>query len=179
MFNGPQAPSHDTQWATENFALTPTDVPPTASFTSSGTSADTPVSFNGTGSSDLDGTIASYSWNFGDGTTATGATPTHVYGKGGTYTVTLTVTDDGGKTGAAATNHVTVTDEPPTASFKSTPSGPGTGQPVSFNASASKDPDGSIVSHAWNFGDGATSSSASPKHPLQETREVHRDARSR
>jgi PKD repeat protein len=163
MFNGPQAGTAP-QWATENFALTPTDVAPTASFTSSGTSADTPVSFNGTSSSDVDGTIASYSWSFGDGTTATGATPTHVYGKGGTYTVTLTVTDDGSKTSVPATNQVTVTDEPPTASFTSKPSGPGTGQPVTFNASASKDPDGSIVSHAWNFGDGATSSSASPKH---------------
>src|SRR5207302_8605876 len=113
---------HDAQWATQNFALTPTDVPPTASFTASGTSADTPVSFDGTGSTDVDGTIASYSWNFGDGITATGATPTHVYGKGGTYTVTLMVTDNGGKTSAPATSQVTVTDEPPTASFTSKPS---------------------------------------------------------
>jgi len=54
------------------------------------------VTFNGSGSSDPDGTITSYDWDFGDGTTETSVTPTHIYGTNGTYTVALTVTDDGG-----------------------------------------------------------------------------------
>jgi PKD repeat protein len=50
------------------------------------------VAFNGSGSTDLDGTIASYAWNFGDGATGTGATVSHTYDVAGTFTTTLTVT---------------------------------------------------------------------------------------
>jgi len=56
------------------------------------------VSFNGSSSYDNDGTISSYSWDFGDGDTAIGQTTTHVYTSEGSYTVTLTVTDDDGAT---------------------------------------------------------------------------------
>jgi PKD repeat protein len=57
-----------------------------------------PVVFDGSGSSDVDGTIVSYEWDFGDGGTGSGVSPTHMYGSAGTFTVTLTVTDDGGLT---------------------------------------------------------------------------------
>jgi hypothetical protein len=109
MFDGPvpaTAQNWKAQWETENFALTPTDRPPTGAFTVSGASADLPVTFTAS-ASDPDGTIASYSWNFGDGTTATGATTSHVYGIGGTYSVTLTITDNGGVT-SSVTHDVTV-----------------------------------------------------------------------
>ena len=56
------------------------------------------VAFDGSRSSDADGTVASYAWDFGDGSSATGATPTHTYTNPGSYTVVLTVTDDGGST---------------------------------------------------------------------------------
>jgi PKD repeat protein len=61
------------------------------------------VAFDGSASSDADGTIVSYDWRFGDGGIAAGAKPTHVYNAAGTYTVTLTVTDDSGRTGTAST----------------------------------------------------------------------------
>jgi PKD repeat protein len=82
---------------------------PTASFTVSctGSSCD----FDGSGSSDPDGTIAGYDWDFGDGGSDTGATPTHVYGADGSYTVTLTVTDDEGATGS--TSQTVVIGDPP------------------------------------------------------------------
>ncbi len=54
------------------------------------------ITFNGTRSFDLDGTITSYEWYFGDGTTGNGSIVTHVYHSNGTYPVTLAVTDDQG-----------------------------------------------------------------------------------
>ena len=72
------------------------------------------VAFDGTGSTAADGaTITSYAWNFGDGQTSTQATPTHVYGADGTYTVTLTVTDSLGASGTA-NESVTVSAASPT-----------------------------------------------------------------
>jgi PKD repeat protein len=68
-----------------------------------------PVLFDGSGSSDPDGTIVSYAWDFGDSGTGTGVSPTHTYAAAGTYTVSLTVTDDGGLTDTATT---TATIEP-------------------------------------------------------------------
>ncbi len=61
------------------------------------------VSFSSAGSSDSDGTIVSYAWDFGDGGTSTAVNPTHTYTATGTYNVSLTVTDDGGATGNDAT----------------------------------------------------------------------------
>ena len=69
------------------------------------------VSFDGTGSTDPDGTIDSYEWDFGDGASGTGATPSHTYTAAGSYTVTLTVTDNGGAS-AATTTTATITAEP-------------------------------------------------------------------
>ncbi|WP_021599638.1 PKD domain-containing protein [Actinomadura welshii] len=77
------------------YAGTPNQTP-NAAFTSNCDALD--CAFNASGSSDPDGTIASYEWDFGDGETGTGATPEHAYDEAGTYTVKLTVTDNrGGK----------------------------------------------------------------------------------
>jgi PKD repeat protein len=58
------------------------------------------VAFDGSSSTDPDGTIASYAWDFGDTKTGSGVTTSHAYTTAGTYTVTLTVTDNGGLTGS-------------------------------------------------------------------------------
>jgi len=71
------------------------------------------VTFNGYGSSDPDGTIVSYEWDFGDGATGTGQTVNHDYLTVGNYTVILIVTDDGGANDSD-TALVTVTEEPTT-----------------------------------------------------------------
>ncbi|NBM17980.1 lamin tail domain-containing protein [Streptomyces sp. GC420] len=78
---------------------------PTAAFTHSCT--DLTCSFTD-GSSDADGTIASRSWNFGNGQTSTATNPTVSYASAGTYAVSLTVTDNGGAT-HTTTRNVTVT----------------------------------------------------------------------
>ena len=93
-------------------AIPPANVPPTAAFTSS--TNNLTATFDGRGSSDPEGPIASYSWDFGDSTTppGTGAQPSHTYAAAGDYDVTLTVTDGAGATDTE-THTVTVTDPPP------------------------------------------------------------------
>jgi chitodextrinase len=88
---------------------------PTASFTADPASGKAPlrVSFNGTYSNDPDGTIDSYIWDFGDGSTGSGETTSHEYTSAGTYTVTLTVTDNDGATDTT-TATITVTEPAPT-----------------------------------------------------------------
>ncbi len=78
----------------------PTNSPPTASFTAACT--DLGCSFDGSASGDSDGTIVSYDWSFGDGSSGSGATVNHTYASGGTYMVTLTVTDDDLATGSTS-----------------------------------------------------------------------------
>ena len=69
------------------------------------------VTFYGSGSDDIDGTITDYSWVFGDGNSGTGSTTTHTYETAGEYTVELTVTDNDESTGTD-TAIVTVTEVP-------------------------------------------------------------------
>ncbi|GER22629.1 hypothetical protein NCCP1664_11260 [Zafaria cholistanensis] len=95
---------------TDDFSITagttPANSPPTASFTSSCTGAG--CSFDATASSDADGTVAQYAWDFGDGSTGSGALVQHTFAASGTYPVRLTVTDSGGATGTLLRS-VTVT----------------------------------------------------------------------
>jgi PKD repeat protein len=108
-------------------------------------------------------TIAGYSWSFGDGATGSGIEPSHAYAHAGSYSVTLTVTDDLGKTDDVS-HTVDVLDRPPTASFAVTTESPTAGQPTAFDASPSADPDGVIATYGWDFGDGAQGSGPTPSH---------------
>lgn len=162
--NVPFQTRFDNFWAgsTTGGPTPPANQAPTAAFTTAVTGL--AVAVNGSTSSDADGTIASYAWNFGDGASGTGATPAaHTYAAAGTYQVTLTVTDDKGATGTL-TKAVTVTAAPgnqsPVAAFTATP----TDLTVAVNASASSDPDGTIASYAWNFGDGSNGAGATASH---------------
>jgi PKD repeat protein len=131
---------------------------PTAAFTWSCT--DLACSFTD-GSSDTDGSVMEYSWQFGDGEVSGVRHPSHTYGAGNSFTVTLTVTDNAGDDGTTSKT-VTVTapqsgNGAPVADFEVTCSS----QDCTFD-NQSTDPDGNITSWVWNFGDGATSTLENP-----------------
>ncbi len=146
---------------------TTTNTPPTAVINTSATAGAAPLSvfFDATSSTDADGTVASYAWDFDDGNTATTDALIHTFTALGTYTVTLTVTDDDGATDTeTVTIVVTNANLSPTAVAGATPTSGTEPLVVSFDSSSSFDPDGTIVSHAWDFGDGNTSTAANPSH---------------
>lgn len=116
------------------------------------------VNFYGYYSYDPDGNITNYFWSFGDGSTynSTDYYAGHAYASPGNYTVSLTVTDNAGLTGTMNATLMVAPDLPPVAGFVWYPGVPSVNQTVSFNAGYySYDPDGYIVSWAWDFGDGS------------------------
>jgi large repetitive protein len=144
--------------------LTIPDLPPVASFTApASTLTGRAATFDASASADPDGTIASYRWDFGDGQVRETASPTiaHSFTLSGPKTVTLTVTDDSGSV-AQASHEVSVSHLPPVASFTA-PASVSTGQPARFDGSSSSDPDGTITSYRWDFGDGTTQITAGPR----------------
>ncbi|HEY2259680.1 MAG TPA: PKD domain-containing protein [Solirubrobacteraceae bacterium] len=103
QYNGAPDGFADAQWQTNNFRLVLPDEAPTAAFTAAAAASPAHTEkFNGSASSDSDGHIVSWSWNFGDGTSGTGATPQHTYASAGSRTVTLTVKDSSGLTKSVA-----------------------------------------------------------------------------
>jgi PKD repeat protein len=136
---------------------------PTADFTYSPSSpTDLDVIQFTDASTDSDGTIASWSWDFNDAGTSTLKNPTHDYAEDGTYSVTLTVTDDDGLS-ASISKDVVVSNVPPTADFTFCPTSPTNPNSIQFT-DTSTDVDGTITTWSWEFGDGATSSIQNPIH---------------
>jgi PKD repeat protein len=124
------------------------------------------LTFDGSGSSDPDGDIVQYDWDFGDGSTAIdgGPTPVNNYAAGGKYIVRLTVTDDSGETDVDVTTAtVGIGNLPPQADAGDSVSGK-VRRDITFDGAGSSDPDGNIVSYAWEFGDGNTGNGPNPTH---------------
>lgn len=143
-----------------------TNQPPVAQFTGPTTATvGTAVQFNGGSSTDPDGTIASYAWTFGDNTTAAIAAPSKTYSAPGTYSVTLTVTDNRGAT-ASRTASVVVSAggggaPPGNAAPVARANGPYTGQagtPLTLSSAGSTN----AVTYTWALGNGQTATGASP-----------------
>ena len=123
-------------------------------------------------SGDEDGSIASWEWSFGDGGSSAERNPSHTYASAGNYQVMLVVTDDDGAADTK-THSVRVEAPPP-------PPPPPANEPpkAEFDVRCdglscafedrSEDKDGTIVSWAWSFGDGATSSERNPVHAYAE-----------
>ncbi|MCD6572898.1 MAG: right-handed parallel beta-helix repeat-containing protein, partial [Thermoplasmata archaeon] len=111
---------------------------------------------------DLDGTITSWLWDFGDGNTSNEQNPEHSYGNNGNYTVTLNVWDNEGNT-ACIEAIITVANVPPVANFTWQPANPTDLDTVQFT-STSYDSDGTIVNYTWNFGDGSIAYGSTVTH---------------
>ena len=123
------------------------------------------ITFDGSGSADPNGDVLAYSWDFGDGSTGSGVSPTHAYTTAANYTVTLTVSDGQLETSVTTTAEIAVA--PANRAPVADPGGPysgETGVEIRFDGSASSDPDGDSLTYAWDFGDGSTGAGASLTH---------------
>src|SRR5207245_396112 len=140
--------------------------PPIASFTANPNPVivGANVTFDGSGSSDLDGTIVSYAWDFGDSTGGSGAVTFHSYPTYSTFNVTLTDSLNGPSYHAVVVRPRPPGPRPPVADFGASPSPTNPGSPVTFDGSASFDPDGRIVSYTWDFGDSTAGSGVMATH---------------
>jgi PKD repeat protein len=120
------------------------------------------VSFDATGSSDSDGELTSFSWDFGNGARARTAVAETLYWEKGVYTVSLEVRDNSGLSNGTASDSVQIEIiDPPNLPPRPDPGPPRTvhrGEPAWFDASDSEDPDGNLISYEWDFGDGTRAS---------------------
>ena len=121
------------------------------------------VVFSGAASSDPDGEVVQYKWDFGDGTHASGPLVSREYQHSGTYKVSLMVTDDSGATSSASIN-VTVQNRLPVAALVGSNATAYAGDPAMFDGSRSTDSDGRIVQYAWDFGDGSKDNGSLVSH---------------
>jgi outer membrane protein assembly factor BamB len=131
------------------------------------------VNFDASSSYDPDGSIVSYVWDFDDDGSfddGSGVNPIYSWSNAGNYPVSLKIIDDDGavdtETKTVSVGNVV---QPPVADFDFYPD-PGTeDEPVNFNAYDSYDPDGSIISYSWSFGDGHSGSGISTSHTYTNT----------
>jgi PKD repeat protein len=127
----------------------PPNQPPTAAFTA--TSTGLTVSLDGSTSGDADGTVSSFTWAFGDGSSGAGSTASHTFTAAGSYTVQLTVTDNAGAT-ATASQQVTV----------SAPTGPPVLASDTFDRTVTGGLGTATAGGAWTVSAGATRQSVTP-----------------
>lgn len=149
-----------------DLTVTAGNLPPTAVAAADPTSGIPPlsVSFDGTGSSDPDGDPLTYAWDFGDGTAGNGVTISHTYTNEGIFTARLIVDDGNGGTDTATVSINVHFNHPPTAVMSAVPTSGEIPLAVSFDGSASSDPDGDILTYSWDFGDGTTGNGATVSH---------------
>lgn len=124
----------------------------------------TPVAFDDA-STDADGTIIAWEWDFGDGARANEPSPTHTFDRPGDRTVRLTVTDEMGAT-ASATARVTVR-APSFSAAIDAPTTATVGESITVR-DASEGEGVSVTAWSWNFGDGATATTANATHAYAE-----------
>ena len=152
----------------DSLTVTVTNREPLASFTwlPSEPTVLVEVEFNDT-SVDIDGSVASWFWDFGDGGTSFQEDPSHLYDDKGNFTVTLVVTDDDGASGSVSLE-VSVVNVGPSAGFVFDPDEGTVGVDVRF-MDRSADPEGRALDYLWVFGDGVTSTARNPLHAFDSS----------
>lgn len=127
--------------------------------------ANSPVQFDGTGSTDVDGIVNTFEWDFGDGEFGGGASPIHIYPKPGVYKVTLTITGDlvGDCDNTDKDEMIVTVVEAPVASFDAQTLLAEKSVGI-FDASKSFTSSGNIVKYEWDFGDGNFAEGKIVKH---------------
>lgn len=108
--------------------------------------------FDAGGSRDADGTIVSFDWDFGDGSSGTGSNVEHTYAMSGRYVIRLTVTDDRGA--QSTSTRTLLMNSKPTAQFTFSIDS-GNALRVNFDGRGSSDSDGTLTNFSWDFGDGS------------------------
>jgi len=117
------------------------------------------VTFDASLSTDSDGPIVNYAWNFGDGRQGTGVVVRHYFDNAGTFVVTLTVTDDRGQSASLSKSVLVSATANPTAIIVDSPSAPVEGDRVFFNGATSTAAVGrTLVQYDWDFGTGVQAS---------------------
>jgi large repetitive protein len=122
------------------------------------------VLFDGSGSTDPDGAIAAWSWDFGDGASAEGVSARHRFQEPGRYQVTLTVRDETDLPNNTATDTLSLEVNAPPEPVIDAPAVACVEDPVRFAATGSDGPDGGIERFAWSFGDGASAEGPEVEH---------------
>ena len=138
--------------------------PPAAGFSGAPRAGSAPlaVAFTDESQTDTGCPITSWAWTFGDGGTSNSQDPGHTYDQGGTFTVSLTVTNSGGSDTETKNSYVAATCPVPVADFTGAPTSGNIPLTVQFtNASVIHCPN---ATYQWDFGDGGTSSEAGPSH---------------
>ncbi|MBQ4803743.1 cellulase family glycosylhydrolase [Aquimarina sp. MMG015] len=147
------------------------NLPPTARFTSDIDSGNAPltVQFDASESTDPDGDNLSYSWNFGDGSTATGVGISHLFTQPGTYQVSLTV-NDGALSDTANKTIIVIDDTVSTVTANLVTDNNSGVAPatINFDATGSISSDGSALVYGWDFGDGTAGSGVTINHVFVE-----------
>ncbi|MGE5198045.1 MAG: PKD domain-containing protein [Rhodospirillaceae bacterium] len=140
--------------------LPPNGTPvPSFTYAPSAPSTRVDVTFDASLSSDSDGRIVSYAWNFGDGSQGSGMVVEHDFRDIGTFVVTLTVTDDRGQSASISKNVAVAATDVPKADFVISPTAPQVGEKVFFNGGTSTAATGrTIVQYDWDFGTGVQAS---------------------
>ena len=123
-----------------------------------------PVHLDAGASQDPDGQIESYQWDFGDGASERGARVKHSYRRPGRYAAVLTVADDAGVANSRTTDRLNVSVNDPPLAQLAAPQRGAVAEPLTFDASASRDPDGELTQYLWDFGDGSHGSGVEASH---------------
>ncbi|KAA1245647.1 PKD domain-containing protein [Aquimarina sp. RZ0] len=148
--------------------VTDPNQPPVASYVSNMTSGIAPVilTFDAAGSSDPNNDALTYSWDFGNGNTATGITASQEFTEAGDFEITLTVSD--GRLEDTATGTIRITNGDLLASFTTDKIEGLAPLEVNFDASGSVDPSGNALTYSWDFGDGDIEAGVTTSHVFND-----------